>query len=273
MEFTFASLAFEPTSGAVQFLNEDTKIPAVSLRVCHIAGVPTFILGSSADPQFYSAEAIIRGLCLGKHEFGEPLPPRLLYPECLDQFNADEVDLILDAALSVPKSVLRARAGGLLEIESIISRAARAGFVIANSMAAGPIEIKVRAEIAKQTREARKAEQIAQDLHNEGNAVQTSEDGATQFFTVMKAAPQLVERIERQLKTTAENRPRISWKFNAMDVGDKMILPANLAKRGQTAVHVYAARAGRRFHTETQRGTGYLVVIRISDKATKSSID
>jgi len=268
---TFANLSFEPATGVVQLHNDDFGHPKISLRLCTAEGTHLFVVGTSAEPVFYDAEAIVRGLAEGGNEFEMPLPEPVPYPAVLSQLSEDDAELILDAALGVPRVSLVARLGSPEALTNLITSVQTRGFAINNPTAVRPIEVKVRADIAQQKRELASSQRIlaASDM---GVKLEVN-DPERGFFVIDRAPEALLRQLSAKSEPNYETRTRMAWNFDKMQQGDRMTLPANLAKRGQTAVHVYAARVGKRFHTVTDRGTGNLTVIRIADRTTKQSLE
>jgi hypothetical protein len=264
---TFSNFSFDAGSGVVQFHTEDLGRPRVSLKLCIAAGQNMFVLGTAEEPIFYEAEAIIRGLLEGGSEFDLPLPAPLPFPEVLKQFSDDDLGLILDAALGLPAAALTARAGSRQLLEEFIIRVHTLGFAIRGATAVGPLEKKIAAELIERKREIAHNQRLnaAADMGQSVEQVNEPEKG---FFVIDRAPEALLRQLESRGKSAYEAKTRMSWGFSNMQIGDRMTVPANLAKRGQTAVHVYAARVGRRFHTTTSRISGNLTVVRIADRAT-----
>ena len=269
---TFTNLSFEPATGVVQFQDGNINRPKVSLRICTADGVPLFVLGTATKPVFYDAEAIVRGLAEGGNEFETPLPDPVPYPEVLSRLSADDACLILDAALGVPRVSLVARFGSPEGFTNLLTRVHTMGFAISNPTSVGPIEVKVRAAMAQKQREVASTQHLLAAIDKSG-ASTSSVDPVRGFFVIDRAPQALLRQISTRTEPTYDTRPRMTWNFDKMLHGDRMLLPANLAKRGQTAVHVYAARCGKRFHTSTDRGTGDLTVIRIADRTTRQALD
>ena len=265
-QLSFANLSFEPASGVVQLHTGDLSRPKVSLRVCTSEGTHIFVMGTPEQPLFYDAEAIVRGLAEGGNEFDMPLPAPLPFPAVLAKLDEDELGLILDAAMGMPKLALASRVGSTEALESLMIRVQTQGFAIGKPSSVGPIEVKVRADMAQRKRELA----INQRLLAAADSGATLEinDPERGFFVIDRAPEALLRQLAERDEPNYEKRTRMSWNFDKMQQGDRMTLPANLAKRGQTAVHVYAARVGKRFHTTTNRGTGNLTIIRIADRST-----
>lgn len=266
---SFANLSFEPASGVVQLHTGDLSRPKVSLRVCTADGVHIFIMGTPEQPLFYDAEAIVRGLAEGGNEFDMPLPAPLPFPAVLAKLDEDELGLMLDAALGMPLVALAARVGGVAELENIRLRVQTQGFAIGKPTNVKPIEVKVRADMAQRKRELAINQRVMAAA--DSGATLEINDPERGFFVIDRAPEALLRQLAERDEPNYEKRTRMSWNFDKMQQGDRMTLPANLAKRGQTAVHVYAARVGKRFHTTTNRGTGNLTIIRIADRSTTKS--
>ena len=270
--FTFSNFSFEPSSGVVQFHTGDLGRPRVSLRVCISAGNPVFVIGTADDPVFYDAESIVRGLVMGEDAFDTALPPPLPKPLALHNLSADDERLILDAALGMPRSVITARVGGKVELDLILGRVQTAGFGISNATSIKPIEDKVREAGAREERELNMNRKL-RDAADSGVTLEIN-DPKSGFFVIDRAPDTLLRQLAARKTPNYEERTRMSWGFDQMQIGDRMTVPANLAKRGQTAVHVYASRVKKRFHTVTNRGTGNLTVIRLADRVgTKQKLD
>lgn len=268
---TFSNLSFDSGSGVVQLHTGDLGRPKVSLRVCTAAGRQMFLISETADPIFYDAEAIVRGIAEGASEFDLPLPAPLPFPAVLNQFSDEELGLILDAANGVPQTAIAARMGGRAAFAEFVTRVQTLGFAISNPSAVGPIELRVNAEIAQRKREIAHTQRLNVAIDN--GASTEINDPERGFFVIDRAPEALLKQLEAKGTPTYEARTRMSWGFDKMQHGDRMTIPANLAKRGQTAVHVYAARVGKRFHTTTSRTTGNLTVIRVADRATKTTVE
>lgn len=268
---TFANLSFEPATGVVQLQLDDLGHPKISLRLCTSEGTHLFVLGTSANPVFYDAEAIVRGLAEGGNEFEMPLPKPVPYPAVLANLSEEDAELILDAALGVPRVTLVARLGSQEALANLIASVQTKGFAISNPTSVRPIEVKVRADIAQQKREMAHNQRVL-DASDMGAKLEVN-DPERGFFVIDRAPDALLRQISARAEPNYEARTRMAWNFDKMQQGDRMTLPANLAKRGQTAVHVYASRVGKRFHTTTDRGTGNLTVIRIADRTTKQSLE
>lgn len=269
---TFSNLSFEPASGVVQLHTEDLGRPRVSLRVCTVSGQRMFVLGTADEPIFYDAEDIVRGLVDGGNEFDLPLPAPLPFPAVLKQFSDEEVGLILDTALGVPRVALAARSGGVKALDEFLLNVKTLGFAVSSPSSVGLIESKVRAEREQRKREIAHTQRLnaAADM---GQSVEQINEPEKGFFVIDRAPEALLRQLEAKGTPAYEAKTRMSWGFDKMQIGDRMTIPANLAKRGQTAVHVYAARVGKRFHTTTSRTTGNLTVVRIADRATKTTLE
>lgn len=74
--------------------------------------------------------------------------------------------------------------------------------------------------------------------------------------------PEEILQLSSANRKTSEGG-RMSWPFKDMAVHDRVCISAALAGKGQTAVHVYAARTDKRFVTARQPNKN-LVVTRIS---------
>lgn len=263
---SFSNLSFDSGSGVVQLYTGDLGRPKFSLRLCTAAGQHMFLISDTDDPIFYDAEAIVRGLAEGASEFDLPLPAPLPFPAVLNQFSDEELGLILDAVNGVPQTALAARVGGRVALAEFLTRVQTLGFAVSNPSAVGPIEVRVNAEIAQRKRDLAHTQRLNTAADNGETAV--INDPERGFFVIDRAPEALLKQLAAKGTPAYEERTRMSWGFDKMQQGDRMTIPANLAKRGQTAVHVYAARVGKRFHTQTSRTTGNLTVIRIADRAT-----
>ena len=270
--FTFSNFSFEPSSGVVQFHTGDLGRPRVSLRVCISAGNPGFVIGTADEPIFYDAESIVRGLILGGNEFDTPLPPPLPKPTLLHNLTADDERLILDAALGMARTTLISRKGGSEELDLLLGQVQTAGFGISKASSVKPIEAKVREALAREARELNINRKL-RDAADSGVTLEIN-DPKSGFFVIDRAPEALLRQLAARKTPNYEERTRMAWGFDQMQIDDRMTVPANLAKRGQTAVHVYASRVGKRFHTTTNRGTGNLTVIRLADRVgTKQKLD
>ena len=268
--FTFANFSFEPSSGVVQFHTGDLGRPRVSLRVCISAGNPVFVIGTADDPVFYDAESIVRGLVMGEDAFDTALPPPLPKPLALHNLSADDERLILDAALGMPRSALAVRKGGAEKLDEFLLQVQTAGFGVGSASSIKPVEIKVREDVAREARELNINRKLL-DAADSGVTLEIN-DPKSGFFVIDRAPDTLLRQLAARKAPNYEERTRMSWGFDQMQIGDRMTVPANLAKRGQTAVHVYASRVKKRFHTVTNRGTGNLTVIRLEDRVNTKQI-
>jgi len=263
---TFSNLSIEPSSGVIQLHTGDLGRPKVSLRLCTVSGQAVFVMGTPDDPIFYDAEAIVRGLAEGGNEFDLPLPAPLPFPAALKQFSDAEVGLLLDGALGMSRVALAARIGGQQALDAFMVRAQTLGFGVGSASSVARIETKVQAEMALKKRSLAQTQRLNTALDN--GASTEIDDPERGFFVIDRAPEAIMRQLTAREAPNYETRTRVAWNFDKMQHGDRMTVPANLAKRGQTAVHVYAARVGKRFHTTTSRTTGNLTVIRIADRAT-----
>lgn len=268
---TFSNLSIDSGSGVVQLHTGDLGRPKISLRLCTAAGQPMFLISETDDPIFYDAEAIVRGIAEGGGAFELPLPAPLPFPAVLNQFSDEELGLILDAANGVPQTAIAARMGGRAACNEFFTRVQTLGFAISNPSAVAPIELRVNAELAQRKRDMAHTQRL--NAAADSGATLEINDPERGFFVIDRAPEAVLKQLAAKGTPTYEARTRMSWGFDKMQHGDRMTIPANLAKRGQTAVHVYAARVGKRFHTETSRTTGNLTVIRIADRATRTTLE
>lgn len=261
---SFSNLSFEPATGVVQLRTGDLGLPRVSLRVCYAQGTALFVINlPHEDAVFYDAETIVRGLCEGANELDLPLPAPVPFPPCLNTLTDNEVHLILDAARGFPRAALTPRMGPDEDFETFLWRVAGLGFSIKNPTAIKAVELQVQESIAQQRREAAQSRRLVDSI--DASAAVDAHQIDAEHFVITRAPEALMKQLSNRI-TVATAQPRISWNFNKMQISDRMTIPANLAKRAQTAVHVYAARVGKRFHTSTNRSNGTLTVIRLESK-------
>jgi len=234
-----------------------------SLRLVTYAGQSLLALGAIDDVEFFDAEEIIRGLHGGQQEWDGPLPKPVAVP-VLDEFDGHEQNLLREIVLGAPTAEYRIM---LTEAprDVIVARAASLGFIINGAKYVKELEASVRLKTQAENR-ARHLADKAQDLA-QGFMVKPADDSVAPVLGVVrKCDPATYERIVRGTGGYSPASSRIRWPFNTMRVGDEIFIDAKLARKAQTAAHVYAARANWTFRTSLDCITKVLRVIRTEDR-------
>jgi hypothetical protein len=179
-----------------------------------------------------------------------------------------ERPMLLEFAAGLDITYLKNKYGANL-CRSATDGAANRSTPIANASSAGPLILEVRETLARTARERDAAAQVAVALDKgmQIEAVRSEPEDPAQYGVITKASPQEYARMTRRASTSARTDARVSWPFKDMHIGDRVVIDPKLAKRAQTAVHVYAARVGKRFKTEARGRGGALVVMRTEDRA------
>ena len=234
-----------------------------ALRLAVYSGQPLLALGTLDAVEFFDAEAIIRGLHGNANILDLPLPesvPVLI----LDEFDADEQTLIRGFLLGQKPQ-------GLDTTESkqraalVFARATSLGLVLQSADWVKALEEKVR-EKSKTELQNRILAEKAADL-GQGFVVKAAdESNPLELGVVRRCDPATYERIVRGTGGYRPAAARIRWPFNTMRIGDEIFIEAKLARKAQTAAHVYAARANWTFRTSLNRVTGVLQILRTEDR-------
>ena len=257
--FSYADLTLN-TTGLV-YLNSH------ALRLCAYKGQQLLAVGAAQAVEFYDAAVIIQGLHGNASEFDLPLPAGVDMQELYEEFTDEELRFLREYALGAEKEYMKTLVpAGAPQL--ILDRAKSLGFIIQLPSAVRALE----AEVRERTSAALRSQILAatsEDLTTDYAALtddQETKQSETAFGVVYKLDPALYERVVRNTGGRTVSSDRIKWPFNTMRVGDAVNIDPKLAKRAQTAVHVYAARMGRSFKTSTNRVTKVMNIIRTEDR-------
>ena len=264
MLYSFANFAINAQHDTVMFSPaEDT--PFTSLRLCTEAGTHFFTVGTPDAPEFYDVAPILAGLLDAADTFDSPLPAPLPTPEAFIAFPPFEQLILVSAGLGVDMDTLTAQAGSATALRVLMDKAQSLHLVIAKATNVTPLIMNLRASRIAATMTAKRNHdhetRVADLIEVPPVAVQDSP-----FMQIVPGGAALLERLERMHPTHKAQAERTKWPFKDMQAGDTVRIPALLAKRAQTAVHVYAARVGKRFTSSSERGTGVLTIVRLSDR-------
>jgi len=263
---TYAELYLDARSNVVRRSSAGAELPP-ALRVCYTATMtPLLMTGTPSNPRFHDAKTIIAGLLTEADAFELPLPAPVQDP--LYDAPMTERAMLLEFAAGLDITYLKNKYGPNL-CRSATDGAANRETPIANASSIGPLILEVRDAMAREAREREASAQVAVALDSgmQIDAVRSEPEDPTQYGVITKASPQEYARMTRRAGTSARTDARVSWPFKDMHIGDRVVIDPKLAKRAQTAVHVYAARVGKRFKTEARGRGGALVVMRIEDRA------
>lgn len=234
-----------------------------SLRLAVYAGQPLLALGTLDAVEFFDAEAIIRAMHGNANLFDLPLPepvPVLI----LDEFNAAEQTLIRGFLLGQKEQDIETPATKN-QTAMIFARATSLGLVLRGAKFVQELEEDIRAKAKGELQNRLLAEKAA-DL-GQGFLVKPADESVpVQLGVVRRCDPATYERIVRGTGGYKPAAARIRWPFNTMRIGDEIFIDAKLARKAQTAAHVYAARANWTFRTSLNRVTGVLQIIRTEDR-------
>jgi len=235
-----------------------------ALRPCIYAGRDLFALGDADNVLFYDARVIIGALQNNANMFDMPLPDPVAMP-LLDEFSEEEQQYLREFALGaefeylttiVPKE----------QVPPLGRKAASLGFLVNAPKHTKTIEAEVRAKAQADSR-ARHLADKAQDLSNDFVVRPAADDNTAPLLgVVQRIDPETYERLSRNTGGYSPAATRVRWPFNTMRIGDGIFIDAKLARRAQTAAHVYAARTGKTFRTSMNRVTKVLHVFRIEDR-------
>lgn len=265
MLYSFANFAINAQHDTVMFSPEE-GLPFTSLRLCTEAGAHFFMVGTPEDPEFYDVAPILEGLLAAADTFDSPLPTPRAAPEAFIAFTPVEQLILVNAGLGVDMGTLAAQAGSSAALQVVMDKAHSLNLRIAKATTVTPLlmdlrsartatSLAIKRNIAHETR-------IADIVEAPPVAVQDSP-----FMQIVPGGAALLERLERMHPNHKAQAERTKWPFKDMQPGDTVRIPALLAKRAQTAVHVYASRVGKRFTSSSERGTGVLTIVRLNDKA------
>jgi hypothetical protein len=236
-----------------------------ALRLCIYAGQTLLAVGTPEAVEFYDAAGIIRGLHGNASEFDLPLPEPVPV-DAMQQLNDVDQRFMREFVLGAEQNYLK----GTVPTghpDLILDKAKSLGLVVQKASTVKLLEAEIREQTTAEMR-ARvltdKANDLIRDYVAEPLPPSTLPDIPT--GVVHKLDPAVYERILRNTGGYTPATTRVKWPFNTMQVGDCVYIDAKLAKRAQTAVHVYAARMGRTFKTTTHKVTKVLQVVRVEDK-------
>lgn len=234
-----------------------------ALRLATFAGQHLLAIGTPAAVEFFDAETIIRGLHGNANTFDQALPtpvPVLI----LDEFDTDEQTLIRVFLLGGKPQDMETQAGKQ-HAALVFARAKSLGLGLEGADWVRLLEETVRAN-AKLELQNRLLADKASDL-SQGFMVQPADESKTiELGVVRRCDPATYERIVNGTGGYKPAAARIRWPFNTMRVGDEIFIDAKLARKAQTAAHVYAARANWTFRTSLNRVTGVLQIIRTENR-------
>jgi hypothetical protein len=237
-----------------------------ALRLCTFNGQHLLGIGDIDAIEFYDAKTIITGLHGSACEFELPLPPAVPMP-VLDNFSEEEQRFLRSYLIGEDKTYIKTLVP-LGEPELILARGQSLGMLIQIASMIKPIEADVRERAAAALRNRVLADKSA-DLTQDYIALSPSQEAqqaAVECNVVFALAPSVYDRLSRNAGGRSPSASRVKWLFNTMRIGDAVNIDAKLAKRAQTAVHVYAARTGRTFKTSSNRVTKILHVVRMEDR-------
>lgn len=266
---TYAELYLDSRANVVRKASTGAALPP-GLRVCYADNKPLFMTGTLQAPRFHDARTIIADLLNAAADFELPLPAPVQDP--LYDAPADTRAMLLEYAAGTDRDFLRNKYGAAL-CQTATEWATNNGTPIASASTAGALIQDVRDTVAREARERDAAAQIAYALDKGDTMLAVSdapEDPAT-YGVITKASPQEYARMARRVGASTRVDTRVSWPFKDMHIGDRVVIDPKLAKRAQTAVHVYAARTGKQFSTASRGRGGALVVIRLEDRVTLSN--
>lgn len=270
MTYDFSNFSIYPQTGAVQFTASPDAMP-LQLRLCTDRGATKFIAGTTSDYKFYDAAAIIAGLTNLADAWGSPLPEPVETPPAFEEGTAQEKLILVNAAFGADRDTLARQAGSNPMLRVVMDKARSLGLVIGNASDAGPLTDAIRAEAAEVAAARARGQQLENHVQDTMDTIKANvpPEEPLELMKIYKASPMELARAERLHPENRAQTMRTVWPFKDMEVGDKVRLPAVLAKKAQTAAHVYGSRAGKRFISTTERGTGILTVTRIGDRTAR----
>jgi hypothetical protein len=265
MLYSFSNFAISAQHDTVMFSPAE-DLPFTSLRLCTEAGTHFFMVGTPEDPEFYEVAPILAGLLSAADTFDSPLPAALPSPAAFIAFTPVEQLILVSAGLGVDMHTLAAQAGSSTALQVLMDKAKSLNLIIAKATNVTPLLMDLRASRVATAMAAKRNQdhetRIADIVEAPTVSVQESP-----FMQIIPGGAAMLERLERMHPSHRAQAERTKWPFKDMQPGDVVRIPALLAKRAQTAVHVYAARVGKRFTSSSERGTGVLTIVRLSDKA------
>ena len=255
----FSAFSLDLRSGVVR----PTVGDAANLRVVFYKQRPLLMTGTIKDPVFHDAEEIITGLINGSDEFELPLPEPVELI-LVDDFTPEEQVFLYEYALGASKDLLKITYGATFA-ELTTKKAEAREIVIRKASSALELIQMSREKVARASRELA-ARRLLQDGSPTNPDNIEPEEAPAAYGVITKASDKLYERLARRAGGYSAAGIRVSWPFKDMQVGDRVSIEPKLVKKAQTAVHVYAARVGKRFTTQTSAKDGSLLVLRIEDR-------
>ena len=255
----FSAFSLDLRSGVVR----STLGDASTLRVIYYKKRPLFMTGTTKAPMFHDAEAIITGLINGSDEFELPLPEPVELI-LVDEYTPEEIVFLYEYALGASKDLLKITYGATFA-ELTTKKAEARDLVIRKASSALELIQLSRDKVARASRELA-ANRLLLDGSPSNAALLELEEAPTAYGVITKASEKLYERLARRAGGYSATGVRVSWPFKDMQIGDRVSIEPKMVKKAQTAVHVYAARVGKRFTTQTSAKDGSLLVLRIDDR-------
>jgi hypothetical protein len=237
---------------------------ARALRPCLYVGQNLFALGDADNVSFFDAETIISGLHGNANLFDMPLPVSVAVP-ALFEFEEQEQQFLREFALGAERAYLNTIVPQET-IEPLLNKAASLGLVVQKPSLVRTLEAGIREKTMAVNRArllADKAADLSKDFIVRPAA---DENTPPPLGVVRRINPETYERLSRNAGGYTPAATRVRWPFNTMRIGDEIFIDAKLARRAQTAAHVYAARTGKTFRTSMNRVTKVLHVFRVEDR-------
>lgn len=263
----FDILEIDPRSRVLRRVATDDGVSLDSpsaLPLCTSDGQHLIMTGSTTQPRFHIANAIVYGL-MQDGSFFTPLPEPV--PDPLHFASPAERVFLLEyaAGATVPELIAKYRKDVAI---AMLKTAAESGFTIGNAQSIGMLIADARAEYTRTKMEAEAntvtQRQLSQGLHI-GVRERDEEPAAPAYGVIYTPPPAVYDRAERRAGVYTPVSARMKWPFAEMGVGQAVTIDPKLAKRAQTTVHVYANRVGKRFTTRTLVKDGSLEVTRLVD--------
>lgn len=268
----FSSLMLDVRSGVVRStaLFEGANLPLRVMWYDDRALLMTRPLPvGPAGPLFHDARAIVDGLLTGADDFQLPLPEPVLVRELiLDDLTFTETEIAFLTAYTggQPQDYLRTTYGAAFSRETV-EKASRIGIKIQSATGIGSFLADAQDAKARLTRELAAQAMLTEESDRPAPALIAPAQATPAVYGVItKASPAEFERAQRRAGGLQVSANRITWPFKTMEIGDQVRVDPKQRVKAQTAVHVYGARSGKRFTTETVLSDGSLRVVRIADK-------
>ena len=268
---SFGDLILDARSKVVRPLTLDGS-NAFGLRLCNYGGEYLFMTGDLKHPRFHHAADIIKGLLTGADSFDLPLPDTYPVPDFLldtyGTFTPEAVDFILEYMAGADKEYLATTYTKELA-RSVTLKLHSLGLAISNATSIDSIITEQHAAIGREKRQMDLAYAAAGGVPTEISAVSQADldkIAEVPYGVITKMPLKLYERLVRRAGGAITLGERMKWPFAQMSIGDLVTIDPKLAKRAQSAVHVYANRMNKRFTTTSHPTTKALTVVRIEDK-------